>query len=384
MNVGTPRKIFIINSNHRSLDGISDWIDIIYNFLRRSKFEVEYSPLLVRNETNIIIDEFVSDPSFVNDVIHFKKKEHGRIIVVLTEFITKGYLNNFSLKHQLLNLMLDFYFGHQAKLSGNFIDITAKEKKSPPFLSAISRAEANSISTNDDLSAFDLQKMQNDAGGVAKLFYNVLKKFKTKEKNLGADLLDLHYLQGRLIGCKRVLPYVDCCLTSYPSQRDMWSKYFKNIFLFDFKSPCVTEGWNTEKTYDFSFTGTLTRERLMLLDSLAAHFRVGFFSQGFATPMARNELMRASKFSLCLPRTPGWQFTSCTRSWASLREGAIPINRTGLQNSIWEKGMFLPEVKEFTLPNLVAIHGQYETIKAQLIENMTIQRPSPTELPRVF
>ena len=326
--------------NHPSKDHLYDFLLILKRFFVSHGHTVTSSKNLRTNTLNVVIEEFCYDPSFIQKISAFKLKNQGKIVVLLTEFLTREYLNNFSFKSRCLNVVTNFYFGMQST--------KRKIKKIPQKTSRRS------------FMVFE------------KFLIRILQTIKTGEINIAEDIGEINYLQRRLNGIKCVIPYVDLWMGLYSDQIKGWKSLLGYVKHFNFSRPNFKENSEGTKKYDFYFSGKLTQKRKKVLDNLSRHFKVYYPKSGYVLASKRNTILKQTKFLLCLPRADNWPYSSCTRTWSALENGAIPINLSRYVLTDWEDCLKLPQVDDFTLNALTRIYSDYEKIRDRLKQEIYI------------
>ena len=155
------KKITLIFGNHRSQEYIYDFMLALKQFFLGQGFSVTSSKNLRANTTNVIIEEFCEDQFFIEKMEKFKLQKKGKIVVVLTEFLTGNYLNSFSFKTRCLNTLAHIYF-----------NMPMAHKKAQRIIQKTNRP---SLST------------------IEKFLVSILEKFKTSEMNIAYDIAEINY-----------------------------------------------------------------------------------------------------------------------------------------------------------------------------------------------
>jgi len=333
------KKITLIYGNYPSNERLYDFMLPLKRFFIGHGFSVTSSRNLRANTTNIIIEEFCEDPFLIEKMEKFKLQKKGKIVVVLTEFLTGNYLNSFSLKTRFINALAHVYFNMP----------TIHKKTQRTLQSTIQKTDRPSLSATE------------------KFLVCILKKFKTGEMNIAYDIAEINYFHRRLNGINYAIPYVDLWLGYYRDQIKNWKSLLSNIVLFNFSPPHYKKNSESKKKYDFYFSGKLTQKRKKILDQLNKHFKVYYPKKGYLSPQERDAILKESKFLLCLPRTDNWPYSSATRSWNALENGVIPINLNRYVLTDWEAHLGLPQVNLFTVKELKLLLYRYDEIRSRVI-----------------
>lgn len=328
-------EINIVYGNYKNPDLIIDFMIILRRFFESNHFKVRTSKHLRSDIINVLIEEFCHNPDLIDEIRVFKEKKKGKIVVLLTEFLTGDYLNNFSFKKNLLNRLTIFYFKNHIK--DNYAQIQIKKIKKP------------------SLNLFE------------KLLLVLMKFFKTNEINIAHDLAEINYQQRRLNGIKYAKPYVDLWMGLYKSQTKAWEALLNHVVLFNLTKPSFKKNSEYIKKYDFFFSGKLTKDRKRLLDELSNYFKVFYPKNGYISSEKRDFFVKKSKFLLCLPRENNWPFSSCVRSWNALENGAIPINLRRYELSAWEAELNIERVNSFNVKELKVLLENYGIIRSDLL-----------------
>ena len=328
-------EINLVYGNYKDPDLIIDFLVILRRFFESNHFKVESSKHLRFGMTNLLIEEFCHNPDLINEIRIFKEKKKGKLVVLLTEFLTGDYLNSFSFKKNLMNRLVTFYFKNYIK--DNYAQIQIKKIKKP------------------SLNFFE------------NILLGLMKFFKTSEINIAHDFAEINYQQRRLNGIKYVKPYVDLWMGLYKSQNKDWDTLLNQVLLFNLAKPRFEENSEHIKKYDFFFSGKLTKDRKKLLDELNYYIKVFYPKNGYLSSKKRDFYIKKTKFLLCLPRENNWPFSSCIRSWNALENGAIPINLRHFELSPWESKLDIERVNSFNVKELKALLENYGIMKSDLL-----------------
>ncbi len=226
------KKITLIYGNYPSNERLYDFMLPLKRFFISHGFSVTSSRNLRANTTNIIIEEFCENPILLEKMEKFKLQKKGKIVVVLTEFLTGNYLNSFSLKTRFINALAQVYF--------NMPSIHKKTQRT--LQRTIQKTDRPSLSA------------------IEKFLVCILKKFKTSEMNIAYDIAEINYFHRRLNGINYAIPYVDLWLGYYRDQILNWKSLLSNTMLFNFSLPHYKKIANLKRNMIYILAASLLKK----------------------------------------------------------------------------------------------------------------------------
>lgn len=323
-------QVHLYVGNHRSLDGIEEYISLVETIFGKYDYTVNVVDKLVPGEVNILVDEFTN--FYENQMIAEckRKDENTKYLFILTEFIekNKGVLS-FNAFGNMLSLAFISFFNIYIKTKRiDFASATLKDY----WVAALYSPILFFYLFGRSMAYLWQRAARKDAVPPHVFLF----------RRFGKQI----YFHIRFVGLVESLKYADSIVVSHEciyhglcnivSDAKRYASIYDGVLYPEIDKGLVLERLMEYKALQFEVTGTISRYRQKCIDKLNA--KLSSFSQlyclkdsfdpciaiGFGD--ASKRFRKGAAFSLHPPQTKKWPYSSPTRIYRALTvDNNIPV-----------------------------------------------------------
>ena len=305
------KKLIIFLKNHKSIKGVSDYINYFYYLSKKYQFNLIIKNKIpkINSDPIIVIEEF-SNNKFANEIIKNFRNYKSKRILIVTEFpdYKKEIFNSFIIQKKKFK-----EFKYKAKIYPiiNFL------------LSLISTIRKIRLNTGMGKK-------------LKKILFKISKLLKSNLVKINSEWYEFVYFKTRYKNFLRVIESFDIFLTSHQNielKNLYFGKKIRFIILF---SNFNLNFLNTKdfKNIKFTFSGLLNEYRFNKLRQIKKKFQ----SKNFVNLKYINNIIKTKKrrfisssknndniFSIHVEKSVDWPHSSPTRYINSFAKNEIPV-----------------------------------------------------------
>lgn len=345
---------YIWTGNHLSKDGIEDIIETIRSAFAGS-LDIKINNCLIPGKINFIIDEF-SKPESISTIQRILNQNPDTfILLVATEFLTCG---------------------PRHRPTFNYFERGPKQKLKAAIVALIGILESKAHRAGKENHTRDILNQNNR---TRKILRSILRRIRYQRyRNLG----NLRYLQKRCDGFLQALDHANLILVLHDEIAESLRKYapekiktIPNIYRL---LPIIDAITFSEKftklnrNFVFEITGSITKYRYWVASIFDQIIDANIYAdpvvvRGFGEKDKHGSEIK-SAFSIHVPQTMDWKFSSPMRIYRSFRQGKIPVIINRLYDHPIEDACLFLEVSE---DNFIELSHQWHYEFISICDQLT-------------